>query len=150
VCRSLDHSLGRLANTWGLDYLRYSDDMYFFGAKNFRYRVFKNYVRPIISENGFRIHNRKTKYCPLGRPRFTLGLATHGDKPALSKDTRRRYRAAFFKASRDLKWARENLERLAGMGEWHRAVYGQDEMYREYQKIINNVREIKLHERYAI
>ncbi len=59
------------------------------------------------------------------------------------------YRAAFFKASRNLKWARDNLDGLAGMAEWHRAIYGQDEIFLEYKKIIEIVRQVKLHHRYV-
>lgn len=150
ICRRLDNNLAKMANSWGLSYLRYSDDLFFYGAKNFRHKVFLNYVRRIVKENGFQVNAAKTKYHPIGQPRFTLGLATHGDTPALPRDVKRKYRAAFFKASRDLKWARENIEELSGMGEWYRAVYGQDDTYNEYRKTISNVRMLRLHEPYAI
>ena len=150
ICRRLDRNLFDLANSWGLSYLRYSDDLYFYGAKNFRYKMFKNYVRPIIRENGFQLNARKTRYHPIGQPRFTLGLTTHHEKPELPRDTKRKYRAAFFRASRDLKWAGEHVDELSGMGEWYRAVYGKDETYQDYRRIIENVRLLTFHERYAI
>lgn len=150
VCRRLDNNLFRLANSWGLKYLRYSDDLFIYGAKDYRYKEFQGYARKIIKENGFQLNNGKTKYCPIGKPRFTLGLLTHNKSVALPRKTRRDYRAAFFKASRNLKWARENIDRLSGMAEWYKAVYGSDETYFEYRKVIQNIRQLRLHDTYAI
>ena len=132
-----------------LRYLRYSDDIFFYGPQDYRYTIFRNHVRRIIVGHSFHMNVKKTLYHPVGRPRFTLGLSTHGKKPQLPRASKRGYRAAFFKASRNLKWARDNLDRLAGMAEWHRAIYGQDEIFLEYKKIIENVRHVKLHQQYV-
>lgn len=150
ICRHLDKSLSELANTWGLKYLRYSDDIFFYGPQDFRHKVFAQYAIKAIGNCGFSVNARKTRYCAVGTPRFTLGLATHGKQPSLPRKVKRSYRAAFFRASRDLKWARENVNQLSGMAEWYKSVHGYDEIYREYRKILDNVKRVKLHDHYVV
>src|SRR6185437_11966429 len=119
-------------------YLRYSDDLYFVGPREFRYKIVLDTIRRIVLESGFELNNRKTKYFRTGTPRFTLGLQTVGPNPEFSRRQKRVYRAAFFNAAHRLSWGRENLAQLKGMAEWYRSVYSSDETYREYQNIIRN------------
>ena len=150
ICRTMDNDLSELANSWGLSYFRYSDDLFFYGPKYFRHKILTSYIRRTVGSHKFRINNQKTKYCPIGKPRFTLGLVTHNKQLQLPRKTRRNYRAAFFRAARNLNWARDNLDKLNGMAEWYRAVYGEDAQYREYRRTIDNVRHIMMHDGYVI
>lgn len=148
LCRNLDQQLTDLTRAWELQYLRYSDDLFFYGASDFKYRDVLGVVTRVVSDNGFTVNGRKTRYYPRGKPRYTLGLETHGRRPKLSRTTLRRYRAMFFKASHNINWAAENVDMLTGCLEWYKSVYGSDDKYMEYQRIIRNIRDIKLHQPY--
>jgi len=149
IFQQADIRLAGLAEMWSLSYLRYSDDLYLFGPRDFRHKILLEPVRRIIRESGFELNTRKTKYFRCGTPRFTLGLQTAGSKPEFSRHQKRLYRAAFFNASHRLSWGRENLSQLRGMAEWHKSVYGADETYREYQNIIRNIQSLRLHDVYS-
>lgn len=148
IFRNADRQLTSLAHTFKLSYVRYSDDIFISADRNFRYPRVAEITAKILEENGFKLHPTKTRYHRRNSPRFTLGLQTMGKRPTLSRITKRMYRAAFFKASNNLKWGKENFHYLSGMAEWYRAVYGTDGQYRDYERIIRNVRSIKLHDVY--
>lgn len=150
ISTHMDKDLKRLANSWGLNYARYSDDMFFFSRQYFRYRAFERYARSVISDHGFQLNRSKTKFYPADKPRIILGVSTHGSKPALPKRTRRAYKAAFFQAARNLNWGRKHHHRLRGMAEWYKAIYGEDETYKEYMRVLSNVRAIMLHDKYRV
>ncbi|MDN3517027.1 reverse transcriptase domain-containing protein [Aquisalimonas lutea] len=150
ICKTLDRDLSRFSTRWGLSYLRYSDDMFFWGPKHFSYRKILPFVERIVSDHGFYLNHDKTRYHPPEQPRYVLGLSAHNKDVAIPRVARRNMRAAFFRASRNLKWARDNLNHLSGLAEWHKCVYGKDKTYFEYQRIIRNIMEIQLHEPYEI
>lgn len=150
ICRQLDSDLSKLGGSWGLSYLRYSDDLFFFGPGYFQHRKLRSYVSRVVGSHGFKINARKTKFYPMDIPRITLGLVTHTDKPGIPRASRRNIRSVFFKASKNLGYARENLNKLMGYAEWYKCVYGEDSNYIEYRRIILNVKDIKIHEYYSI
>ena len=150
VCINLDKNLTTLARKWGLSYIRYSDDLYFCGSKDFKHHMFKGVVANVLRDNGFRLNNKKTRYFRANQPRKTLGLMTHGRSPDLPRRVRRNYRAAFFRASTDLDWARDNFEKLTGMAEWYKEVYGKDDTFLEYRRILSNVKKLRLHSQYSV
>lgn len=150
VCRRLDEQLTALSNVWDMQYLRYSDDIFFYKGGNFNFRNFMAVASNIIQEHSFEVNRRKTRYLPKDKPRFTLGLATHGKRPQIPRKVRQNYRAAFYKASTNLTWAKLELSKLSGMAEWYKCVYGADDTYLEYCKIIRNVKSLKLHETYIV
>jgi hypothetical protein len=149
IFRRADRQLTSLAKTFQLEYLRYSDDIYIYADRNFRYQRVADVARKIITENDFAVNDSKTQYHRRNSPRFTLGLQTMGRHPQLSRFTKRANRAAFHKASISLNWGSENLNQLTGMAEWHKAIYGRDSLYRDYVRVIRNVRSLKLHEAYV-
>lgn len=150
IARSLDNELAKLAASWDLNYIRYSDDLFFHGPTNFGFKSMLPYISEVCRDNSFRINEGKTRYFPKGMPRCTLGLMTHSSRPKIPREARHRMRAAFFKASHDLRWGEKSLSRLSGLLEWYKSVYGQDETYKEYKKIIANITGIKLHDAYAV
>jgi hypothetical protein len=149
ICRKMDLHLDALSKKWKMNFIRYSDDIFFYKQKNFKYAEVLSAAKRVIVSHGFTVNDNKTKYCPLEKPRYTLGLVTHGQSPQLPRKTRREYRAAFFRASRDINWATENLERLVGMAEWYKCVYGFNQNYENYKRVIRNVRAMRLHNPYS-
>jgi RNA-directed DNA polymerase len=89
IMRGIDFRLKRLASTWELKYLRYSDDMFFHKEKNFNHPKLAGYVSKVIKDGGFSTNDGKTRYHPKGLPRTTLGLLTHGEKPKIPGGQRR-------------------------------------------------------------
>jgi RNA-directed DNA polymerase len=149
IFRNADEQLTSLATTFKLEYIRYSDDMFFFADRNFRYPRIAEVVEKIVKANGFELNAKKTKFHRRGSPRFTLGLQTSGRDPRFSRFQKRLYRAAFFKASSNLKWGHQNVQRLVGMAQWYKAIYGPDELYQDYTRIIGNVLNMKIHDVYV-
>jgi RNA-directed DNA polymerase len=150
ICRKMDSELAAYAASWGIEYLRYSDDIFFSKETNFDWGRFRARVEKIIGENGFDVQHTKTRFYYRGRNRMTLGLETGGSAPKFSRVQQRNYRAAFYKASKSPKWAVENIDVLNGMLAWRGLVYGKDEKYSEYRHIIAVAGRIKLHESYSI
>ena len=148
IMRGIDFRLKNLAATWELRYLRYSDDMFFHKEKNFNHPKLATYIAKIIEGGGFLANEGKTKYFPKGVPRTTLGLLTHGDRPKIPGGQRRIYRSLFFKASRNIHWAHENRERLRGIIEWYKCVYGRDDTYIQYRAILDNEARLRIHDSY--
>lgn len=148
IARGIDIRLRKLAATWELKYLRYSDDMFFHKDKNFNHPKLTEYISKIIEDGGFMVNEGKTKYHPRGLPRTTLGLLTHGDRPKIPGSQRRVYRSMFFKASRNIHWAHENRERLRGVIEWYKCVYGRDDTYIQYRAILDNEARLRIHATY--
>jgi len=148
IMRGIDLRLKRLATTWELKYLRYSDDMFFHKEKNFNHPKLAAYVSKVIVGGGFATNEDKTKYHPKGLPRTTLGLLTHAEKPKIPGSQRRVYRSMFFKASRNIHWAHENRERLRGIIEWYKCVYGRDDTYTQYRAILDNEARLRIHDTY--
>ena len=149
IFRKADRQLSSLAKTFKLEYIRYSDDLFFFADRNFRYLRVGELAQKIINENGFKLNSEKTKFHRRNSPRFTLGLQTSGKNPQFSRFQKRLYRAAFFKASSNLKWGKQNAPRLLGMAEWYKAIYGSNDQYQDFIRIIGNVRKIRLHDVYV-
>ncbi|MFZ2871648.1 reverse transcriptase domain-containing protein, partial [Zavarzinia sp.] len=111
----MDSRLKKLAETWEMLYLRYSDDMFFYKERNFNHPKFYNYAANIIESSGFVVNGDKTRFYPKGLPRITLGLLTHLDFPKIPGTQRRIYRSLFFKASRNIHWAHQNQDQLRGV-----------------------------------
>ncbi len=148
ILRNMDNELSRLAMSWEMKYIRYSDDIFFINDRNFNHPKFVEIVLIILNRNGFEINPIKTRFYPRGVPRKTLGLLTHGDKPAIPGPLRRRMRNDFYKGARQIKWSQDNFMHLKGMAEWHRLVYGNDDKYKEYQTILDTIKRVKFHVTY--
>ena len=140
ICRKLDAQLERLAASWGLRYLRYSDDMFFYSSSEFNGRKLTETAQRIITQHGFELNTQKTRYFAPGAPRRLLGLNTMGETPRIPRTKLRTMRAAFNKAARDPLANREALPRLQGLAGWYKQVHGLDERCREYLQVIRELR----------
>lgn len=148
IVRGMDKELGKLSVSWELGFVRYSDDMFFYKAGNFNHPRFAELASLIVERSGFVVNEDKTKYYAKGKPRLTLGLLTHGDAPQIPGPQRRVYRSAFFRASRDPNWGFRNKERLKGMLEWYKSVYGRDGTYEHYRAAYENIGRLYVHAPY--
>ena len=148
IMRGVDIRMKALAASWELKYLRYSDDMFFHKDKNFNHPKLTKFVSKIVEGGGFAANEGKTRYHPKGLPRTTLGLLTHGETPKIPGSQRRIYRSMFFKASRNIHWAHENRERLRGIIEGYKCVYGRDDTYAQYRAILDNEARLRIHDTY--
>jgi hypothetical protein len=148
VMRHADYSLSKLAATLGLEYTRYSDDLFFAHRKNFAPEEVTGKVQSILNFNGFDLNPQKTRYYPRGVPRKTLGLLTHGEAPAIPGPVRRRIRNEFFRGSRQIGWGQDNLHYLQGMLEWYKLVYGKDRRFEDYESVVSTIRRLKVHRTY--
>lgn len=142
---SVDLCLERLSNTWEMDYVRYSDDLFFVNSRNFNHPDFTTKAASILEEGGFSMNTAKTRFYPKGLPRKTLGILTHGENPAIPGPERRKMRSAFHKGSRNIAWGQENASRLRGMLEWYKLIYGKNETYFHYASVLDTITRLKLH-----
>lgn len=148
ICFQLDKELDNLAKSWGVDYIRYSDDMYFFGSKHLNHTLLRDLVGKIVRQNDFYLNITKTKYYLKGSSRKTLGLETSGVTPKFTRAAKRKARAIFHKASQDPLWATANIQILRGAAEWHKCVYGVDDTYLRYNRLIRSVVFLRFHTPY--
>ncbi|HEY3558724.1 MAG TPA: reverse transcriptase family protein [Kribbella sp.] len=93
VATPLDHGLHTLADSAGLTYTRYSDDLTFSGASRFKRSDAAAFIRrvgPIVSSNGLLLHHRKTRVVPPGARHVVLGLLVDEHGVRLLPEFRRR------------------------------------------------------------
>lgn len=150
VLKKLDNWLSRFARRYELEYIRYSDDLFFYRAHDFSHRTFVPYIREIVNKFGFKLNNSKQRYHRRGKPRYILGLATHGQHPQIPRAKRRTIRAAFYNASKNIRWASDNFQTLSGMAEWYKVVYGETDHYQDYKRVLENVRKTQFHQPFSI
>lgn len=148
ILRNFDENILKILEKWEMDYVRYSDNLFFIHRKNFNHERLRVIVSNMLIEHGFEVNTEKTTYHPRGHPRITLGLLSHGENLALPGPVRKKYRALFHKASTNIAWGQYNREKLKGIMEWYKAVYGKDDTYRYYNKIYKNIIHLKIHKEY--
>ncbi|MBX3523108.1 MAG: RNA-directed DNA polymerase [Xanthobacteraceae bacterium] len=149
ICRGMDTQLSGLASSWGLEYIRYSDDLFFYRNRIFNWSKFEGVVTRIVVQNGFHLNANKSRFYRAGKDRLTLGLETGQRQIRLPRATRRLHRAAFHKASMSPRWAADNLPQLNGMLSWHRAVHGKDDTASAYGRVLQIATSIKHHDPYS-
>ena len=148
IMRDLDRRLSALSESWEIKYLRYSDDLFLHKEKNFNYERLSEIVAELLEFGGFSVNVEKTRYHPRSEPRVTLGLLTHCDNPRIPGKQRHIYRSMFFKASRDIPWALENMPKLRGILEWYKCVYGKCDVYYQYKAALDSVSRLRFHQPY--
>lgn len=150
ICRSMDKELERLSDKFYLNYIRYSDDLIFFGEHPFNKDVFITVIEGILQKHTFNLNAGKTRFYSPKMSKFILGVNVSGANIKLPRKILRSYRAAFFQASKDLNLTEEKLSQLTGMAEYYKCVYGKDERYFDFKRIIENTRKVKLHQTYIV
>lgn len=102
LCRRLDRRLLGLARQLGFVYTRYADDLTFSAsgeaARDNVGRLLGR-VRWILRDEGFTPHPDKERVMRKGRRQEVTGLVVNADKPGVSRETRRRLRAALHRAT---------------------------------------------------
>ncbi|EZP52081.1 reverse transcriptase family protein [Delftia sp. RIT313] len=102
LCRRLDRRLLGLARQLGFVYTRYADDLTFSAsgeaARDNVGRLLGR-VRWILRDEGFTPHPDKERVIRKGRRQEVTGLVVNADKPGVSRETRRRLRAALHRAT---------------------------------------------------
>jgi RNA-directed DNA polymerase len=97
----LDRRLSGLAQTFGVDFSRYADDLAFSGDLQVpdAHRLVA-WVSRIVTEEGFRIHPRKTRIRGRGDRQQLAGLVVN-ERPAVPREEYDRLRATLHNAARD-------------------------------------------------
>lgn len=94
TCRRLDVRLSAFAQSEGLIYTRYSDDLTFSGPPRSFDRAHAmamvSEVRTILLSQRFRLHESKISIVPPGGRKIVLGLLVDRDRPRLSPEIRSR------------------------------------------------------------
>ena len=102
LCRRLDRRLLGLARQLGFVYTRYADDLTFSAsgeaARDNVGRLLGR-VRWILRDEGFTPHPDKERVMRKGRRQEVTGLVVNADKPGVSREARRRLRAALHRAT---------------------------------------------------
>ncbi|KZK30523.1 RNA-dependent DNA polymerase [Delftia sp. GW456-R20] len=102
LCRRLDRRLLGLARQLGFVYTRYADDLTFSAsgeAARDNVGQLLGRVRWILRDEGFTPHPDKERVMRKGRRQEVTGLVVNADKPGVSRETRRRLRAALHRAT---------------------------------------------------
>jgi retron-type reverse transcriptase len=98
LCRRLDRRLTGLAKRHGYAYTRYADDLTFSGDNGAAVGRLLRSVRSIVTEEGFREHERKTKVMRRSRRQEVTGVVVN-DRPKLTRKGLRELRAILHNAA---------------------------------------------------
>jgi RNA-directed DNA polymerase len=84
----IDCRLSGLAVSAAAEYTRYADDLAFSGDDAFHRRVdrFSEHVAPVLLEEGFRAHHRKTRIMRSGTRQYLVGLVINQKMNLVRKD----------------------------------------------------------------
>lgn len=93
--RDIDENILAIANSFGLLYTRYSDDLTFSTRKDFDRQHASQLIheiRKLLIKQGLRLNRLKTAVIPPGARKIVLGLLVDGDVPRLSRPFKDRIR----------------------------------------------------------
>jgi retron-type reverse transcriptase len=102
LCKRLDSRLAACAAKLGFGYTRYADDLSFSGPPAARKLAGKLLwrVKQIIADEGFTPHPDKQHVMTAGARQSVTGIVVN-QRPAIAKDTLRRFRATLYQVERD-------------------------------------------------
>lgn len=115
VVRRLDRRLSGYARKSGWTYTRYADDLAFSRPETERERIapLLGFLRRVIREEGFRVHEAKTVVARRGRQQRVTGIVVN-ERLGVPRTTVRKFRAAVHRVSRE--GFRDRGERLRLLG----------------------------------
>lgn len=94
LCRRLDRRLTGIARLLGFAYTRYADDMIFSSPDpDAPVGRLLHGARRVIDEEGFRVHETKTRVMRRGGRQAVTGIVVNGGTPRLARRDLRRFRA---------------------------------------------------------
>ena len=138
ICRKLDNRLNGLAVKFGFKYTRYADDMSFtlhYDESGVNVGRFVGLVTKIISEEGFDVNHKKTRFLRKNNQQSITGIVINNQELAIPRKWIRKFRAAIYNAnklkSRGLLPIEVKRE-ISGMAAWVRSVNQE-----RYQKLID-------------
>lgn len=102
LCRRMDRRLQGIADKLGFAYTRYADDLTFSASGEGAGQVgtLLRQVRHVLKDEGFTPHPDKQRVMRAGSRQEVTGVVVN-DKPSVSREERRKLRAALHKASRE-------------------------------------------------
>ncbi|MCP4220399.1 MAG: RNA-directed DNA polymerase [bacterium] len=102
ICRRLDRRLVKLAESFGLSYSRYADDITFSGSAELRDKigVLLGKTMGIVRHEGFYIHTDKTRILHKGSKQEVTGIVVNNGL-SVDRKTLRRLRATLFQMEKD-------------------------------------------------
>lgn len=102
LCRKMDRRLQGLADKLGFVYTRYADDLTFSASGEAAGKVgtLLRQARHVLKDEGFTPHPDKQRVMRAGARQEVTGVVVN-DKPSVSREERRKLRAALHKASRE-------------------------------------------------
>lgn len=89
VFRQCDEALAHLAERYGMNYTRYSDDLFFSGNSTLNVNAVLREITQVLLSYGFRINERKTKVRHQHHRQTVLGL-TVNDHVQVSREYKRK------------------------------------------------------------
>jgi RNA-directed DNA polymerase len=137
VFKPVDDQLTKLAMDWECDYSRYADDLAFSGSELFN-NANKSAVVEILETFGFSINEKKSRIIGQGGRQVVSGLVVNSNVLPL-RNTRRRWKATFHRASKHPEESVEKLTRLMGIASFVKQ-YSQ-ETSAKYIEIVKKVSE---------
>ncbi|WP_431259341.1 reverse transcriptase family protein [Roseateles chitinivorans] len=102
LCRKMDRRLQGLADKLGFTYTRYADDLTFSASGEGAAKVgtLLRQARHVLLDEGFTPHPDKQRVMRAGSRQEVTGVVVN-EKPSVSREERRKLRAALHKATRD-------------------------------------------------
>lgn len=103
LCRRLDRRLAAVAADLGFAYTRYADDLTFSGSGASLAGMCNllGRVRAVVAHEGLRVNERKTRVLRRSRRMEVTGLVVNDERPAVSRETLRRFRATLYQIEKD-------------------------------------------------
>lgn len=100
LCRGLDARLSRVADSLGMTYTRYADDLTFSGPADTNVGRLLRQMGYIVAQEGFEVHPDKTRVLRRTGRQEVTGIVVN-DKLGICRATLKRFRATLFQIEKD-------------------------------------------------
>lgn len=105
LLKDFDIDIRNVCKSLGISYSRYMDDLFFStDKKQYVLSLIELQVLEKLKELGFKINIDKIKYISSNKRQQVLGLVVNNNKPVLTKNDKRKYRAYFYNLISPLKF----------------------------------------------
>ena len=100
ICYRLDKRLQGLAKKYGFTFTRYADDLTFSSQQSDKVMPLLNWVKAIVSEEGFTVHPDKTRIMHKGVRQEVTGIVVN-DQLSVNRKHLKQFRALLFQIKKD-------------------------------------------------